>query len=507
MNGAPVLDMAVVAPIGFAAFGALVVLLGEVWLTRRKHFLGRPATEYFIGVALSVLAMLFLGLSVYCAGAAFLEGSTRIFDAANPMLLLDRFGTYSMALIGVASILVCLLSISYLAQLHINHGEFYSLLLLSTAGMFLLVGAVDLMAVFLGLELMSIPLYVMAGFDRRNLRSNESAFKYFLVGSFASAILLYGIALIYGVTGTLEFAGIQKGFPPGNPLGMIGLAMVIVGFAFKVATVPFHQWAPDVYEGAPTAVTAYMATTVKVAAFAALLRLLVQAFGPVTASLVDLFWILAVLTILVGNVMALIQNNLKRLLAYSSIAHAGYLLIGFATGSVEGYAAVLFYLLVYVFTNVGAFAVLVALTQDRRDCDSFDDLAGLARQRPGLAALLTLFALSLAGIPGTAGFFAKFFLFKAAVGSGQTVLALVGVLGSVISVYYYLRLPVVMYFGDASPAVASPQRRELSTGEALVLVLCCAVVLLFGFFPSNAPGFLAGLRPLEWARSGVAMLF
>jgi NADH-quinone oxidoreductase subunit N len=283
--------------------------------------------------------------------------------------------------------------------------------------------------------------------------------------------------------------------------------MVIVGFAFKVATVPFHQWAPDVYEGAPTAVTAYMATTVKVAAFAALMRLLVQAFGPVTASLVDLFWILAVLTILVGNVMALIQNNLKRLLAYSSIAHAGYLLIGFATGSVEGYAAVLFYLLVYVFTNVGAFAVLVALTQDRRDCDSFDDLAGLARQRPGLAALLTLFALSLAGIPGTAGFFAKFFLFKAAVGSGQTVLALVGVLGSVISVYYYLRLPVVMYFGDASAAVASPQRREISTGEALVLVLCCAVVLLFGFFPSNAPGFLAGLRPLEWARSGVAMLF
>lgn len=506
MNGTPVLDMAAIAPLAFAGVGALVVLMGEVWLTRRKHFLGRPATDYFIGVVLSVLAMVFLGLSVYCAGAAFADGSTRIFDAANPMLLLDRFGTYSMALIGVASILVCLLSISYLAQLGINHGEFYALLLLSTTGMFLLVGSVDLMALFLGLELMSIPLYVMAGFDRRNLRSNESAFKYFLVGSFASAILLYGIALIYGVTGTLEFAGIQQAFPPGNPLGTIGLAMLIVGFAFKVATVPFHQWAPDVYEGAPTAVTAYMATTVKIAAFAALLRLLVQAFGPVTASLVDLFWILAVLTILVGNVMALIQDNLKRLLAYSSIAHAGYLLIGFATGTVEGYGAVLFYLLVYAFTNIGAFAVLVALTQDRRDCDTFDDLAGLARQRPGLAALLTLFALSLAGIPGTAGFFAKFFLFKAAVGAGQTVLALVGVLGSVISVYYYLRLPVVMYFGDAQ-AGAAPQRREVSTGEALVLVLCAAVVLLFGFFPSSAPGILGGLRPLEWARSGVAMLF
>ena len=506
MNGTPVLDMATIAPLAFAAIGALVVLMGEVWLTRREHFLGRPATEYFIGVLLAVLAIVFLGLSIYCAGAAFAEGSTRVFDAANPMLALDRFGAFSMVLVGLASILICLLSMSYLAQIRINHGEFYALLLLSTSGMFLLVGAVDLMTLFLGIELMSIPLYVMAGFDRRNLRSNESAFKYFLVGSFASAILLYGIALIYGVTGTLEFAGIQKAFPPGNPLGMIGLAMLIVGFAFKVATVPFHQWAPDVYEGAPTAVTAYMATTVKVAAFAALLRLLVQAFGPVTASLVDLFWILSVLTILVGNVTALIQNNLKRLLAYSSIAHAGYLLIGFATGTVDGYSAVLFYLLVYVFMNVGAFAVLTALTQQGRDCDSFDDLAGLARQRPGLAALLTLFALSLAGIPGTAGFFAKFFLFKAAIDAGQTVLALVGVLGSVISIYYYLRFPVVMYFGDATSA-AAPQRREVSTGEALVLVLCAAIVLLFGFFPSSAPGILGGLRPLEWARYGVAMLF
>lgn len=507
MNGTPVLDLAVIAPFAFAGIGALLVMLGEVWLTRRKHFLGRPASEYFIGVALSVLAILFLSLSVYCAGAAFAEGSMRIFDPANPMLVLDRFGTYSMALIGIASILICLLSISYLAQLGINHGEFYALLLLSTAGMFLLVGAVDLMALFLGLELMSIPLYVMAGFDRRNLRSNESAFKYFLVGSFASAILLYGMALIYGVTGTLDFAGIQQGFPPGNPLGMIGLALLIVGFAFKVATVPFHQWAPDVYEGAPTAVTAYMATTVKVAAFAALLRMLIQAFGPVTASLVDLFWILAALTILVGNVMGTIQNNLKRLLAYSSIAHAGYLLIGFATGTVEGYAAVLFYLLVYVFMNIGAFAVLVVLTQDRRDCETFDDLAGLARQRPGLAALLTLFALSLAGIPGTAGFFAKFFLFKAAVDAGQTVLAIIGVVGSVISVYYYLRLPVVMYFGEPSAGAPVPQRREISSGEALVLLLCAALVLLFGFFPTNAPGILGGLRPLDWARSGVAMLF
>jgi NADH-quinone oxidoreductase subunit N len=356
---------------------------------------------------------------------------------------------------------------------------------------------------------MSIPLYVLAGFDRRNLRSNESAFKYFLIGSFASAILLYGMALVYGVTGALDFAGIREGFPPGNPIGIVGLALLVVGFAFKVAAVPFHQWAPDVYEGAPTSVTAFMAITVKVAAFAALLRMLVEAFAPVAASLADLFWVLAVLTILVGNVMALIQTSLKRLLAYSSVAHAGYLLIGFATGTIEGYAAVLFYLLVYVFMNLGAFAVLVALSQDGKDCDTFDDLAGVAKQSPGRAALLTLFALSLAGIPGTAGFVAKFYLFKSAVAAGQTVLAILGVLGSAISVYYYLRIPVQMYMAEPAQSErgAEVERRMASTGELLVLGVCALVVLFLGFFPSHAPGIFGGIRALEWARSSVAVLF
>jgi NADH-quinone oxidoreductase subunit N len=503
---APRLDLAAIAPIAFTGMGALVVLLAEVWISRRASFLGRKVTDHLVGAWLAVLSVVFLGIAIYCAGAAFSEGATRIFDLDNPMLRLDRFAAYSTALIGVASFLVCWLSMAYLAELRINHGEYYALVLLSTAGMFLLVGASDLMALFLGLELMSIPLYVLAGFDRRNLRSNESAFKYFLVGSFASAVLLYGIALVYGVSGALDFDGIRQAFPPGNPLGTIGLALLVVGFAFKVASVPFHQWAPDVYEGAPTSVTAYMAITVKVAAFAALLRMLIQAFGPVTATLSDLFWGLAVLTVIVGNVMAVIQSNLKRLLAYSSIAHAGYLLIGFATGTIEGYGAVLFYLLVYTFMNLGAFAVLIALTQDGRDCDTFDDLAGLARQRPGLAALLTLFALSLAGIPGTAGFVAKFFLFKAAVTAGQTVLAIIGVLGSVVSVYYYLRLPVVMYMSETtgnSPA----QRREASTGELFVLAFCAVVVLFLGFFPSSAPGIFGGVRALEWARASVAMLF
>jgi len=500
----PHLDVAAIAPIAFTGFGALVVLLGEVWLSRRAAFLGRRTSESYIGSWLAVLSVVFLGIAIYCAGAAFSEGAPRIFDPENPMLRLDRFGAYATVLIGIAAFLICWLSITYLAELGINHGEYYALILLSTAGMFLLVGATNLLALFLGLELMSIPLYVLAGFDRRNLRSNESAFKYFLVGSFASAVLLYGIALVYGVSGALDFEGIRKAFPPGNPLGTIGLGLLVVGFAFKVASAPFHQWAPDVYEGAPTSVTAFMAISVKVAAFTALLRLLIQAFGPVSTSLTDLFWALAVLTILVGNLMAVIQSNLKRLLAYSSIAHAGYLLIGFATGTVDGYGSVLFYLLAYVFTNLGAFAVLVALSQAGKDCDTFDDLAGVAKESPGLAALLTLFALSLAGIPGTAGFVAKFYLFKSAVASGQTVLAIIGVLGSVVSVYYYLRIPVQMYM--AEPATETP-RRIASTGELLVLATCAVVVLFLGFFPSHAPGIFGGVRALEWARASVAMLF
>jgi NADH-quinone oxidoreductase subunit N len=501
---APRLDLAAIAPIAFTGIGALVVLLGEVWLSRRKTFLGRAVTEVWVGTVLALVAALALGLAIYAAAATFASGASITFDIDNPMLRLDTFAAYATVLVAIASFLICWLSITYLAELRINHGEYYALILLSTAGMFLLVGAVDLLSLFLGLELMSIPLYVLAGFDRRNLRSNESSFKYFLVGSFASAILLYGIALIYGVTGALDFEGIRKGFPPGNPLGTIGLALLVVGFAFKVAAAPFHQWAPDVYEGAPTSVTAFMAITVKVAAFAALLRLLTQAFGPVAAGLNDLFWVLAAATIILGNVMAVIQNNLKRLLAYSSIAHAGYILIGFATGTLDGYGAVLFYLLVYVFTNLGAFAVLVALSEAGHDCDSFDDLAGLARQRPGLAALLTLFALSLAGIPGTAGFVAKFVLFKAAVASGETVLAIIAVMGSLVSVYYYLRIPVVMYMSE--PATASPHR-ESSTGELLVLAVCVAMVLFLGFFPSHAPGLFGGIRALEWARESVALLY
>jgi NADH-quinone oxidoreductase subunit N len=504
MIPAPQLDLAAAAPIGFVGIGAVVVLLAEVLLSRRRSFLGRPVTDVWVGTVLALISALFLGLAVYAAAAAFATGAPLDFQTGDPVIRLDRFSAYAIALLAVGAFLVCWLSITYLAEVGINHGEYYALILLSTAGMMLLASAVDLLALFLGLELMSIPIYVLAGFDRRKLRSNESAMKYFLVGSFASALLLYGSALVYGMTGSLSFAGIHAGFPPGNVLAMTGLGLLVVGFGFKVSSVPFHQWTPDVYEGAPAAVTAYMAITVKVAAFVALMRVLVMAFGAVMHPLTGLFWLLAVATIVVGNVMAVIQTNLKRLLAYSSIAHAGYLLIGFAAGTAEAYSSVLFYLLGYVFMNLGAFAVLVALATGGKDCEELEDLAGLASRRPGLAALMTLFMLSLAGIPGTVGFTAKFFLFKSAVDAGLVGLTVVAVLGSLVSIYYYLRIPVAMYMREPGAARLRP---EASTGELLVLTICASAVVGFGLFPSHAPGFLSGLAPLEWARQGVALLF
>jgi NADH-quinone oxidoreductase subunit N len=361
--------------------------------------------------------------------------------------------------------------------------------------MMLLVQSTDLIAVFLGIELMSIPIYVLAGFDRRRPQSNESALKYFLVGSFASAILLYGMALLYGATGHTDYEGLRAGLDLANPLAAVGLGLLLVGFAFKIAVVPFHQWTPDVYEGAPTSVTAYMSVTVKVAAFAALLRFLDVAAPDVTSLLV----VLAALTLVVGNVMAVVQQNVKRLLAYSSVAHAGYALLGLVAASDEGHAALLFYLLAYVFMNLGAFAVIVTLARDGRDLDRMTDFAGLARTRPWLAALMTLFMISLAGIPGTVGFMAKFTIFAAAVHAGHVGLVVLAVLTSVISVYYYLRLPVLMYMSE--PAEAPGPAHEVALGESLVLGVSAAAVVVLGIFPNH------WLPSLDWARASVATLF
>jgi NADH-quinone oxidoreductase subunit N len=499
----PELNLSVLGPVVAVGTGAMFVLIGEVLLSRAKTFLGRPMNESYIGSVLASVSILSLLVATYMAADVARSGAALAFDVGHPMFQLDPFSALITAVIGLAALLSCALSMHYLAELRINHGEFYALILFATSGMMLLVAAVDMLPVFLGLELMSIPIYVLAGFDRRRLRSNESAMKYFLIGSFASAILLYGVALLYGVSGSTSFAGIRAGFDPANPLAIAGLAFVVVGFAFKISAVPFHQWTPDVYEGAPSAVTAFMSVTVKLAAFAAFLRVLALSFEPQDILLTNVLWVLAAATLVVGNVMAVIQENIKRLLAYSSIAHAGYLLIGFVPGTAEGYSAVVFYLIAYLFMNLGAFGVVVALAHRGQEFERMSSLAGLAQRRPGLAALMTLFMVALAGIPGTAGFTGKFLIFSAAVNAGQVPLAILGVMMSVVSVYYYLRVPVLMYMRD--PAEEVP-RSGLDSGEILVLTTCALGVLYLGLFPNGALPIIGEVHVLDWARNSIAAL-
>jgi len=500
----PDLNLSVLGPIFIAGAGSMAVLLGEVLLSRTRTFLGRELNESYIGGLLAVAAIGSLAVATIMAVQFAASGDATVFNNDNAMFRLDPFSAMITALIGFAALLSCALSINYLDELHINHGEYYALVLFSTAGMMLMVAAVDMLPVFLGLELMSIPIYVLAGFDRKRLRSNESAMKYFLIGSFASAILLYGVALLYGVSGGTGFAEIRAAFDPGNPLALAGLGLVVVGFAFKISSVPFHQWTPDVYEGAPSAVTAFMSVTVKLAAFAALLRVLALSFEPLGELIGPVIWVLAALTMVVGNVMAVIQENVKRLLAYSSIAHAGYLLIGFVPGTPEGYASVVFYLICYLFMNLGAFGVVVALAHRGQDCERMESLAGLARSRPGLAALMTLFMISLAGIPGTAGFMGKIMVFSAAVSAGEVPLAILGVLMSVVSVYYYLRVPVLMYMRE--PSEEGP-RMQIASGEAVVLAVCAFGVVYLGLFPNGSLPFFGDVHVLDWARDSVRHLF
>ncbi|MGI9432778.1 MAG: NADH-quinone oxidoreductase subunit N [Myxococcota bacterium] len=489
---------AITAPL-LLGVGAMVVLLAEVFLSSRRTLLGRPVTAPFVGSVLVLLSGFFLTLAFLSSAQVFLAGGTTVFNPQNPMLQMDRLAHFCIALLSVATLLSVFLSKRYLEVLRINHGEYYALVLLATSGMFLLVGSSDMIMLFLALEIMSIPVYVLAGFDRRRVRSNEAALKYFLMGAFASAILLYGMALLYGATGHTDFVGIRAGLGA-DRLSSIGLGMVLVGFAFKIAAVPFHQWAPDVYQGAPTPVTAWMSVAVKVAAFAALLRVLTEAFRSVELPVAEIFGALAVLTMAVGNLMAVVQTAVQRMLAYSSIAHVGYVLIGFATATPEAWSAVLFYLLAYVFTNLGAFGVVIALAAQGGECERIEDFAGLASTRPALAALMTLFMLSLAGIPGTIGFFAKFQLFFAAVQGGHVGLTIVAVLASAVSVYYYLRLPVVMYMHEP----AERPERALASGEALALAVCALAVLVLGFFPNAPPGaFFAWLRALDWTRAAL----
>jgi NADH-quinone oxidoreductase subunit N len=388
------------------------------------------------------------------------------------------FFTLLFCAVGVLSVLS---SWDYLKRTKINSAEYYALLLTSVMGMIVMAASNDLITIFLGLELMSLSLYVMVGFRRTRLDSTEAALKYFLLGAFASGFLLYGIALLYGATGTTNLGRLGAFLfdtPLHNPLVLIGALLVFAGFAFKVAVVPFHMWTPDAYEGAPTSVTGFMSAGAKAAGFAALLRVGLRALGPVQADWTSLLAVLAFLTMTVGNFTALMQPNLKRMLAYSSIAHAGYIMVAIAAGGPEGASAAVFYLAVYSFMNLGAFAILTMLGEGREERVLVSDLAGLGFRQPLLGIALTVFMLSLGGIPPTAGFMGKIVVFSAAMKRPELLwLVIAGVLNSVVSVFYYLRVTIALYMKEPHG-----EGVHVSWGAAagLAVLLTFAATLYFG---------------------------
>ncbi|MCS7014296.1 MAG: NADH-quinone oxidoreductase subunit N [Chloroherpetonaceae bacterium] len=422
-------------------------------------------------------------LGFFAVGAATLYCFPHQGFAFNEMIRFGAIQHFVNLVFLLAGILVTLISDRYLEQENIWFGEYYIVMFVSILGMMLMASAAHLSVLFIGLETMSIALYVLAGLMRRNLRSNEAAMKYFLLGSFASGFFLYGISLIYGATGEMalhRIADMLQVRPP-SVLFWIGLSLLMIGLFFKISAVPFHQWTPDVYEGAPTPASAFMSTGAKAAAFAALISVASSFSGQLQG---NLNWssavsVIAVASMVVGNVAALAQDNLKRMLAYSSIAHAGYMLVGIAAGGSEGYSAVMYYTLVYTLMNLGAFGV-IALLEAEGFGNAYRDCVGLFKKSPLLAGTMAVFMLSLTGLPPFAGFVGKYKVFVAAVSSGIAWLAMVGVLASAISAYYYLRVVVSMFMQESEPISDIS-----STAPAFTLALVALAILLLGIFPTE----------------------
>ncbi len=412
-------------------------------------------------------------------------------SAFEGMLIADGFSLFLQAVFILTAILGVLLALNYLPRRGIERGEYYPLLLFSTTGMVLMAMAADLIVVFLALELLSIPLYILAGFARPRADSEESAMKYFLLGAFASSFLVYGIALTYGGTGSTALSGVVaalSGQAANLALALVGMVLILVGLGFKVAAVPFHMWTPDVYQGAPTPVTAFMSVGAKAGGFAALLRVLVTAMPATASQWGAIIAVIAGLTMILGNVVAISQTNIKRMLAYSSIAHAGYILVAVAAAQhpdTAPYAvsAALFYLLAYAFTNLGAFAVVIALERDDGTGNEIDDFAGLGQTHPWMALAMALFMLSLTGLPPSAGLIGKVFVFEAAIraSAGDPLLlavTIIGVLTSVISAFYYARVILVMFFREGKGEAS------LQPALATVLGVTAAATLILGILPT-----------------------
>ncbi|WP_394820754.1 NADH-quinone oxidoreductase subunit N [Pendulispora albinea] len=477
------------SPLIVLGFGAMLLMVAEAFARRQA---GGGSSGLAMGTTVVFLAAGAFSFAVWLHGTESLEGLSQV----APWLLIDKFSLFFNVLLCLGGALASLLAGGYLPEHNLDRGEFYSLLLFSTFGAMMLAAAGDLLTVFLGLETMSLGAYALTAFRRTSARSAEGGLKYFLLGSFAAAVMLYGFALLYGATAHTDLAGIGATLASGgtkSPLVVVALVFVLIGLVFKVSAVPFHMWTPDAYEGAPTPATAFMGAVVKSGAFAMMLRVLLTMFNdPQSMSWASgwppvLAWI-AVLTMTVANLIAGRQESVKRMLAYSSVAHAGYILVAVvatARSAQQGSASVLFYLLTYTVSTVGAFGALIYCGRRGAEAVSYEDLAGIGKRHPAAALAFSFFLLSLAGIPPTAGFFGKWYVFRAAIDSGFYLLSIIAFINSVIGAYYYLRVLVYMYMRE--PAAGAPIATPMRSGYvAAALVLSAILVLALGILPSRS---------------------
>ncbi len=470
-------DFYTLIPYTILTVWACVLLLVDLFIPKGRK--GITAFLAALGIAIS------LGYSITQTG---IEST-----GFNSMVSLDGFSTFANILLLASGLFAIALAYGYTKRMGIERGEYYTLLLFSLTGMMLMAQANDLIMVFIALELLSIPLYVLSAISRK-LNSEESGVKYFLLGAFASGFVVYGTALIFGATGSTNLSVIFVQAASGATSGLlltIGAALLLVGFGFKVAAAPFHMWTPDVYQGAPTSVTAFMAAGAKIAGFVALFRVFATAFPALSSDLTDILWALSALTMIVSNLTAISQTNIKRMLAYSAIAHAGYILMAFvpygnAKVAPTAIAAGLFYLMAYALSNFGSWGVVIALEKAEGKGLKIEDYAGLSRKHPLLALAMTIFMLSLIGLPPTLGLVGKFYLFRAVIAGGFTGLAIIGVLTSLISAYYYLRVVVTMYMRDGEPTTERETWLDLSTGATALLTVGLSLVpqILFAWASS-----------------------